>query len=178
MEENNTSQMATESSSVEQTATQDASVDYETLYKAEIANAKKQRNRAQELEATLNKHNEATEKAKIQKLADDGKLSELVDTQKSQIDKLQGKLNENSSIVSALRDEMLASIPEEEQESLKDLPFKALKLVVDKISVKNKTNLPNTTPAVKAPVIPNKPYAEMTDNERSAYHTEMIKGKS
>ena len=174
MEENNNNQMVEDSSSGEQTATQGMSVDYEALYNKEVANAKKQRNRAQELESTLKQHNENTEKAKMKQFAEDGKLTELVDTQKSQIDKLQNELNQNSAIVSTLRNEMLANIPEEEQEALKDLPFNALKLVVDKISAKTKTALPNTTPTVKSPMVPTKPYAEMSKAEKQSYHAQVI----
>ena len=101
MEENKNSQIAEETSSVEQTATQDESVDYEARYNAEVANAKKQRKRAQETEARLKKYTEAAEKAKMEKLAEEGKLTEVVDSLKSQNEKL---TNKNDKLVLKLKE--------------------------------------------------------------------------
>ena len=172
-----TNQQVQDNSSVEQTTTSVDSVDYEAQYNAEVSNAIKQRKRAQDAEAELSKIKDQQEKVRIKKLAEEGKLNEVVDTLKSQNEKLANELSQNTAIIDTMRQELLAKVPENEQETLKDLPFNTLKLVIDKISAKPKTDLPNTTPGVKTPIVPDKPNAQMTEAERRQYHTSLIEGQ-
>ena len=177
MEETKNSQIAEETSSVEPTTTSGDSVDYEAQYNAEVSNAMKQRKRAQDAETELKKIQDVQEKARIKKLAEEGKLNEVVDSLKSQNEKLANELSQNTGIIDVMRQELLAKVSEDEQESLKDLPFNTLKMVIEKISAKTKADLPNTTPGLKTPAIPDKPYAQMTDAERRQYHTSIVEGR-
>ena len=77
-----TNQQVQDNSSVEQTTTSVDSVDYEAQYNAEVSNAIKQRKRAQDAEAELSKIKDQQEKVRIKKLAEEGKLNEVVDVRK------------------------------------------------------------------------------------------------
>ena len=149
------------------------STDYETLYKAEVGNAKKLRKRAQEVEKQLDNMTATIKANEEQKMIEDGKLQEAYDSLKVEFNSLKKQNEESQSIVTKARQDLLDKVPEEEREALEPLPFDTLKLVVGKMTTIPAAQLPNTTPGVKQ-LVPDKPYAQMNEQERRAYHASKV----
>jgi len=162
-----------ESGQTGQTAEQSETRDFETLYNAEIGNSKKLRKRAQEVEKQLDSINVKLSDQKEAKLIEDGNLQELVDGLKADNKHLKAEQLESASIVSKIRANLLDQVAEEEREALQDLPFTTLKMVVEKMTSIPASALPNTTPGIKE-VVMDKPYGQMTDDERRTYHNAKV----
>ena len=173
MSEQENTQISEESGQIGQAAEQTETRDYESLFNAEVGNSKKLRKRAQEVEKQLESINLKIETQKEEKLIADGNLQELVDGLKADNKKMKAEQMESMSIVSKIRADLLNQVPEEEREALQDLPYNTLKLVVDKMTNIPASALPNTTPGVKE-VVMDKPYGQMTEDERRAYHNAKV----
>ena len=173
MSEQENTKISGESGQAGQAAEQTETRDYESLFNAEVGNSKKLRKRAQEVEKQLESINLKIEAQKEEKLIADGNLQELVDGLKADNKKLKAEQMESMSIVSKIRADLLNQVPEEEREALQDLPYNTLKLVIDKMTNIPASALPNTTPGVKE-VVMDKPYGQMTEDERRAYHNAKV----
>ena len=108
MENTNDQQVAeTQNEQVAQTTESAETVDFETLYKAEVANAKKLRKRSQDAESKLSNFEQKQIEIEEAKLKEEGEFKTLLDKRDSEIKDLKVKAkayddllqNERSSIL-------------------------------------------------------------------------------
>ena len=159
-----------------QTTATEETVDYEALYKAEVLNSKKLRKRSQDAELKLDANSKAQTEAEEAKLIEDGKLKTLLDKRDGEIKILKAKANEYDALVTSEREAILENMSDEDKEQFGDLPLKQLKALSQKLSdVKpaQQTN-PILSGATKNN-ISSKPFAEMTEEERREWHSQMVK---
>jgi len=107
------------------------------------AEASKYHKRAQTAEQVNSDREAELETAKTAKLIEDGKLKELnesltsdLDKYKSDIEGYKGKAELYDADQVSQRDALIAKLPEDERDELKDLPLLALKAVVKRIETK------------------------------------------
>ena len=173
MNDENQGREAKEVGQNDQTATQQADVDYQALYNAEVGNSQKLRKRAQEAEGKISVFATKAEQDKEAKMIEDGNLKELVSNLKSENKNILSKLEKADAIVLKNREKLLNKVQESEREALQDLPFETLELVVSKMVPVNQAPLPSTTPGIKTPVS-TKPYDQMNDQEKRDHHASII----
>ena len=173
MSEEKNTQIGEETGQSGQPVGQEESRDYEAQYNAEVATAIKQRKRAQDAEKKLIDIQSKLEAKEEEKLIADGKLQEAYDSLKAENKRLKSEFSQSTEIVENVRASLMEKVPEEEREALEGLPFKTLKMVVEKMTTIPASALPNTTPGVKYEV-PAKPYTEMSDAEKRQYHASKL----
>ena len=174
-EENQASQTTTDQSTGVETSTQNAVVDYEAKFHDEVKSSKSYRQRAQNAEAEIAKFRKDTDKVRKTKMQEDGKLNEVIEEHKKDIEALKVKADRGDELLKTERERLLNKLPEGDREDFSDLPLNALNKVVSKLSVAQTSNeeLPAVKGAVKAPAF-NKPWAEMTEKERRDYHASLL----
>tara|TARA_B100000519_G_C14260350_1_gene447436 strand:- start:1468 stop:2010 length:543 start_codon:yes stop_codon:yes gene_type:complete len=95
----------------------------------------------------LSKIKSANDKAREQKLKEDGKLKELLDEKESLISELQGKAESWDKYKADRRDVLLSKLPESDRDDFADLNLKQLEKVVDKLSANTQSAPVANTPA-------------------------------
>ena len=179
--ENTQDQQVKESSNeqVAQTTESAETVDYEALYKAEIANSKKLRKRSQDAEAQLEANAKAQTEAQEAKLIEEGKLKELLEKRDAELKSLKAKANEYDAMITSERESILNAMSEEDKEVFGNLPLKELKALNAKLNSQKPAQQTNQilTGMAKSNTVSNKNYADMTENERKAWHAQVLSGK-
>ena len=152
----------------------DSGTDYKSLYLAEVQNAKKLRKRAQENESLIEKFHKTQEEEKNNQLLEQQKFQELSENLQRQLDEATPYKQKWEAYESQTREELLSQLPEDDRESLKTESLKTLKYIVKKLD--SKTSNPQPTVGAVRNIAIDKPYTEMTDQERRQWHQDMIKG--
>ena len=180
MNTENDSQQATsaEEQSTAQTQ-QEAQPDYKALYLQEIENSKKQRagkqNAVSEVDSLRLKVNQYEEEKMIQ----DGKQSELIDRLKSQNKELSTYKDKYTSYLETEKTNILEAFPEEDREELAGKDIDNLKYIQKKTLNQQQpqgAHIPNIPSMVKNNT-PAKPFNEMTDAERKAWHQTVLQNR-
>tara|TARA_R100000329_G_scaffold69438_1_gene60811 strand:+ start:1447 stop:1971 length:525 start_codon:yes stop_codon:yes gene_type:complete len=138
-----------------------------------IAESKKYRKRSQDAEARiaeLEKQMAQAEEAKLKEKEDFKALYEKVSSEKEILSSEAAKWQKYEEVKRA---SLLEQHPEEERESLKDLPLDTLEFVTSKI-MDVKPNVPQVSGRTKNTVI-EKSYSEMTPNERRNSWSDIVK---
>ena len=151
--------------------------DYKKLYQAEVDNAKNQRGRAQKAEDKLSGMEKTTEEARKKKLADNGKYEELIAEMKTENDTLRKKSDYWDEYETKEKTELLEKLPEEDREEFGNLNLTQIKKVVKRLTQAKPETLKEVHGAVKAVNI-DKPYAQMSDAERRAWHNQVLNQKN
>ena len=141
-----------------------------------IAESKKYRARAQDAEARIAKMEKILAKAEEEKLKEKEDFKTLYEQASSKIENLSSTADKWAKYEEARRTSLLEKHPEEDRESLANLPLDTLEFVTNKINGA-KPNAPEVAGRTKK-VVSNKPYSEMTDAEKREWHNNAISGIS
>ena len=144
---------------------QDSSIE---KLKAERAYSQKQRNRAQDAEKRLLEYQAKFKKAEDDKLKEKEEFKTLYEKASSELEVLSANANKWAEYEKSKRNSLLEIHPEEDRERLSNLDLDTLKYVTNKIQ-NVKPNAPEAIGRSKAS-IPNKKWADMSDEERRAFY--------
>ena len=154
----------------------DDSQDYQSLYNSEVGNAKKQRHRAQTAEQELAQLKDNIKKQEEASLIEQNKYKELYESEKNEKDLYLEKAKQFDDFIKTEKESLLSQLSDEDKEEFKDLPLKALKKVVSKVTSVKPDPMKPVAGAVKQ-VQMNKPYSEMTETERKAWHASILQNR-
>ena len=139
-----------------------------------IAESKKYRTRAQDAEARIAKMEKTLKKAEETKLKEKEDFKALYEKVSSENESLSKTAKRWNKYEEAKRASLLESHPEEDRESLANLPLDTLEFVTDKINnVQNKQNAKEVLGRTKN-VVKTKPFSEMTEAERREWHKNVM----
>ena len=179
--ENTTGQQTTETQNeqIAQPTNSEEAVDFEALYNAEVANAKKLRKRSQDAESKLTNFQSKQTEIEEAKLKEEGEFKTLLDKRDSEIKDLRVKALAYDDLLTSEKESILNKMTEEDREAFGNLPLKELKALDAKLTSQKpvQQNNPILSGMAKAAPISNKNYAEMTEVERKVWHEQILSGK-
>ena len=146
---------------------QDESVDYKALYFDEMQNAKKLRKRAQDAEETGQKNAKAQETLKVKQMQEQEKYKELWEEAAPKAEKY-------DAYKTARKEALLSKLPEEDRESMSSKDLDTLEYIV-KIKEESKPVNPQHQASAPRKVNLDKPYDQMNEQERRAWHEDTMK---
>jgi len=149
-----------------QSNSSEENVDYKALYNEEISNSKKQRKGKQDFQAKYESLVEAQKTAEEEKMIADGKLKEVIEAQKAEIKSLKGHSEELANLKASDKKSLLEKIPEDKREQYENLDIPVLRSIVDDFYSKQSSSNPQPTPGVSRQVELDKPFSEMTQQEK------------
>ena len=151
----------------EQHQSQEEAVDYKALYLDEVQNAKKLRKRAQDAEETVQKTTKAQETLKVKHMQEKEQYKELYEQTAPFKEKWE-------TYEANRREALLSKLPEEDRESLSQKDLDTLEYIV---SIKEQSKPVNPQHQASAPrkVNLDKPYDQMNEQERRAWHEDIMK---
>ena len=158
---------------VAQSNSSEENVDYKALYNEEIANSKKQRKSKQDFQAKYESLMEAQKLENEEKMIADGKLKEVIDAQKAEIKSLKGHSEELANLKASDKKSLLEKIPEDKREQYQNLDVPMLRNIVEDFYTNQNSN-PQPKPGASRQVEINKPYAQMTEEERKIWHNQTL----
>ena len=154
-----------------QTDTQDSGQNLTDSLNQEKSYSQKQRQRAQKAEAELEKMVARNKKMEEDAMIEQNKFKELWEQDKKDAEWARGyKKNKKASL--------LENLPEDKRDKFKNLDLVSLELLVEEINVakSSKETMKAVPGQVSTPSL-DKPYGEMTDEEKRAYHIEVINSR-
>ena len=161
------------SETVSEQPTQESSTE-STDVGALIAESKKYRNRSQDAEARIAKMEKKMAKADETKLKEKEDFKSLYEKVSSEIESLSSVAEKWTKYEETRRASLLESHPEEDRESLVNLPLDTLEFVTNKINnVQNKQNAKEVVGRTKN-VVTTKPFSDMTDAEKRQWHKDVM----
>ena len=134
-----------------------------------IAESKKYRSRAQDAEARIMEMEKKFKKAEESKLKEKEDFKTLYEKVSSENEANASKVEKWTKYEETRRASLLEQHPEEDRESLVNLPLDTLEFVTNKIK-NSKPNAPEVIGRSKD-ILPNKNWKDMTDAEKRAYYT-------
>lgn len=163
----NEENQATQEAQLEQPQSQDESVDYKALYLEEVQNAKKLRKRSQDAESQLSDITKKQETQKVKQMQEKEQYKELYESVAPYKEKWE-------TYESNRRKALLSKLPEEDREKMSSKDIDTLEYVV---GIKEESKPVNPQHQASAPrkVNLDKPYDQMSEQERRAWHEETIK---
>ena len=162
--------VATEAVSEETTQT---STTEQTDHSGLIAESKKYRKRSQEAEARLAELEAKLTKQEEAKMIEEGKKDELIAKYQSENESLVANSEKWAKYEDTKRASLIEQHPEEDRESLANLPLDTLEYVTNKIN-NSKSNAPEVAGNPRK-TVPTKDYADMTQKEKREHHEAVIK---
>ena len=139
-----------------------------------IAESKKYRSRAQDAEARISEMEKKFEKAEESKLKEKEDFKTLYEKVSSENESLSSVAEKWTKYEETKRGSLLESHPEEDRESLANLPLDTLEFVTNKINnVQNKQNAKEVVGRTKN-VVTTKPFSEMTEAEKRQWHKDVM----
>jgi len=155
----------------QQESQNDSNVDYKALYLEEVSNSKKLRKRSQEAEAKVTEFTKTQETNKVKQMKEQEKFQELSEELQKQLDtalpyKERWEDHENTT-----RENLLSKLPKADREKFAGESLQVLKYMTEKL------NEPNSNPTQHKPGMSragtiNKPWTEMTDEEKRIFYTQ------
>ena len=158
---------------VAQSNSSDENVDYKALYNEEIANSKKQRKGKQDFQSKYEALIESQKVAEEEKMIADGKLKEVIDAQKAELKSYKLAKEELDSLKASEMKSLLEKIPEDKREQYQNLDVPMLRNIVEDFYTNQNSN-PQPKPGASRQVEINKPYAQMTEEERKIWHNQTL----
>tara|TARA_Y100001973_G_C5162186_1_gene314150 strand:- start:506 stop:1030 length:525 start_codon:yes stop_codon:yes gene_type:complete len=146
---------------------QDESVDYKALYLAEIQGHKKTRKRAQDAEETVQKNAKAQKALEVKQMQEQEKYKELWEEAAPKAEKY-------DAYKTARKEALLSKLPEEDRESMSSKDLDTLEYIV-KIKEESKPVNPQHQASAPRKVSLDKPYDQMNEQERRAWHEDTMK---
>ena len=138
-----------------------------------IAESKKYRKRSQEAEAQLAELKSQLAKAEEDKLKEKEDFKTLYEKVASENESLAANSEKWSKYEEAKRASLIEQHPEEDRESLANLPLDTLEYVTNKIN-NSKSNAPEVAGNPRK-TVPTKPFSEMSQREKREHHEAIIK---
>ena len=138
-----------------------------------IAESKKYRKRSQEAEARLAELESKLSKAAEAKMIEEGKKDELITKYQSENESLVANSEKWAKYEDAKKANLIEQHPEEDRESLANLPLDTLEYVTNKIN-NSKSNAPEVAGNPRK-TVPAKPFSEMNQREKREHHEAVIK---
>ena len=163
----------TDNEQVAQSNSSDENVDYKALYNEEITNSKKQRKSKQDFQAKYESLMEAQKLENEEKMIADGKLKEVIDAQKAELKSYKLAKEELDSLKASEMKSLLEKIPEDKREQYQNLDVPMLRNIVEDFYTNQNSN-PQPKPGASRQVEINKPYAQMTEEERKIWHNQTL----
>lgn len=151
-------------------------VDYKALYFDEIQNAKKQRTRAQDAEATVLANEKRQERANIKSLKEQEQYKELSETLQTQLDDAVVYKDKYQTWEATEREELLSTLPEQDREGLQNESMQSLRYIAKQFT-QSKPSVPEASLGMARNINIDKSYKEMSEIERRAYYDQAAKGK-
>ena len=143
-----------------------------------VAESKKYRKRAQDAEARIAKMEKTMAKAEEIKLKEKEDFKSLYEKVSSENESLSSVAEKWTKYEETRRASLLESHPEEDRESLANLPLDTLEFVTNKINnVQNKQNAKEVVGRPKN-VVTNKPFSEMTEAEKRQWHKDVMSSQN
>tara|TARA_R100000687_G_C6392611_1_gene138007 strand:+ start:89 stop:613 length:525 start_codon:yes stop_codon:yes gene_type:complete len=143
-----------------------------------IAESKKYRKRSQDAEARIAKMEKTMAKAEETKLKEKEDFKSLYEKVSSENESLSSVAEKWTKYEETRRASLLESHPEEDRESLANLPLDTLEFVTNKINnVQNKQNAKEVVGRTKN-VVTTKPFSEMTEAEKRQWHKDVMSSQN
>ena len=143
-----------------------------------VAESKKYRKRAQDAEARIAKMEKTMAKAEEIKLKEKEDFKSLYEKVSSENESLSSVAEKWTKYEETRRASLLESHPEEDRESLANLPLDTLEFVTNKINnVQNKQNAKEVVGRTKN-VVTTKPFSEMTEAEKRQWHKDVMSSQN
>ena len=156
--------------------TDDANVDYKSLYLDEVQNAKKLRKRAQDSESTIQDYTKRQETQKVKQLKEQEKFQELSESLQSKLDEVSPYKERWESHEANRRESLLSQLPEEDRESLGNKDLDTLEYIVN-LKTESQPINPSPTPGMARAISIDKPWSEMNEAERKATYEDRVKNR-
>ena len=137
-----------------------------------IAESKKYRKRAQDAESRLASLEKKLQQQEESKLKEKEEFKTLYEQSSSKVEMLEANAEKWSKYEEGKRASLLEKHPEEDRESLVNLPLDTLEFVTNKINGA-KANAPEMVGRTKN-VVTTKPFSDMTEAERREWHKNVI----
>ena len=149
----------------------DSNVDYKALYLEEVNNSKKLRKRSQEAETKVTEFTKAQETNKVKQMKEQEKFQELSEELQKRLDDVSPYKEKWEAHEAEQRDKYLSKFPKADREKFANESLQVLEYMTDKL------NEPNSKPAQHKPGMSrssniNKPWADMTDEEKRVFYTQ------
>ena len=156
-----------------QTTDTEESVDYQSLYLQEVQNAKKLRKRSQDAEKKVSSYDSKVEEQRIAHLKENEEYKTLADELQQKLDTVNPYKEKWETHESQTRESLLSKVPEADREMLKDESLKTLEYIALKQEEFKPSN-PKTDVGASRNVVIDKPFNQMSDNERRQWHKDVI----
>ena len=156
-----------------QETSSDSSLLHEVMQKKEKIKA---------LEAEIAKRDAASDQRRTKKMEEDGKLKELLGEKDLTIERQNSKIESQSEIVSYFTESLVSELAGTDKERYEHLQTKPIELLIElkkeKLAMQSNSvaNPKESLGAVRSPLL-NKNYADMTTNERKAWHEQVFNRK-
>ena len=149
----------------------DSNVDYKALYLEEVQNSKKLRKRSQEAETKVTEFTKAQETNKVKQMKEQEKFQELSEELQKQLDSTLPYKEKWEAHETAQREKFLSKLPKADREKFASESLQVLEYMTDKL------NEPNSKPTQHKPGMSrtgniDKPWTEMTDEEKRIFYTQ------
>ena len=118
----------------DQTGTTGVEPDYKKLYLEEVQNAKKQRNKRQEVESQMSEAMKEQETQKVKTLKEQEKFKELYEQTQAKLDSVAPYKDKWESYESNRRTALLEQLPEDDRERLSSESISTLEYIVSKVA--------------------------------------------
>ena len=148
--------------------------DYKAMLLEETQQSKKYRKRAQKAEAKILEYQKQQEKDKIAAMKENEQYKELSEDLQSKLDNALPYKERWKAYEQARREEYLSQLPEEDRETMASKDIETLEYII-KMKNSSKPDNPRHQPnASRNVAIANKPYNEMTNEERKKWHEDFL----
>ena len=153
--------------------TDDANVDYKSLYLDEVQNAKKLRKRAQDSESTIQDFTKAQETQKVKQLRKQERFEELSQNLQAQLDATTPYKERWETHEANRRESLLSQVPEEDREGLGNKDLDTLEYIVN-LKNESKPSNPTHAPGIArdAQIGDISNWKNMTEEQRRAYYSQ------
>ena len=155
----------------QQESQSDSNVDYKALYLDEVSNSKKLRKRSQEAETKITEFTTAQETNKVKQMKEQEQFQELSEELQKKLDSTLPYKEKWEAYENTTRENLLSKLPKADREKFAGESLQVLKYMTEKL------NEPNSNPTQHKPGMSragtiNKPWTEMTDEEKRIFYTQ------
>ena len=156
----------------------DSHVDYKALYLEEVNNSKKLRKRSQEAETKVTEFTKAQETNKVKQMKEQEKFQELSEELQKRLDDVSPYKEKWEAHETAQREKYLSKFPKADREKFANESLQVLEYMTEKLN--EVTNQPSVAhkPGASRTVSFDKPWSEMSDQERRAFYTQKANQQS
>ena len=142
-----------------------------------IAESKKYRNRAQEIESKYAELKAQIEKDKEAKKIKNNEHKELANKYKTELDNLMPDYERLKAMEDSRRESLLETLDDDLKDKLKDADISVIETVSNKLKTDKQEVVPSTSNTPSAPNNPtNKSWVDLTSEERRANWTSILQG--